>query len=926
MKLFNVITTSLLGFAMAIGTGFAISQNKEVSRAKAAETSYTFTSKAWGDSTNSWTSTKDGGQLQSGRGVQVTTGASGAGATSKSAFNNVTSVEFTYSTNASAGVGNISVTIGSNTAVTYDVTKTGGTADRTTSHTYTTAQSGAISFTVTCTTNSIYVKSIKVTTSGGSDSPLVTDASIGNGEASNAKLVWSNIPGLTISQNKGSSNTAVNTSYNTPFTVRFYIGHVFAFVADTANGYALLDVKFRNSTNGDYYGGTYHASTTWSSETANISTDDTTKLTLTGCENTKSGSTSMISAKDTTNGVGAIYVSTTKQSRPSAITVSYIKPVAGDPTGIACSAQTVVVTETINLKNATTISPVGATTDLSFAIKSGNDKIDLDISTGVVTGKKGGSAVVTITPANTAGGATAIDVNITVTSIAAPGITVGNDYVIYAKDPDNGNFELTGVASNLGTTAAFTGDIPACSYVLSTEAGYYENTVAFKHGTSYLALTANSNNLHTSNTVNANASWKVQWNSTTHEAVVSNAVYGTRSIQFNYNNANSRFACYASENVAIGLYPYSVKALTDFTIDEEISVYKTGTATIGVTYTPADASDKELTWSSANESIATVDNGVVTGVAVGTTTITASKVINGQTVNRTCTVTVLNNQANHKGDASDPFDVSDAINVAKGILTKNSDGTDINLENHYYVKGLITAAVSRTTTQLTFWIGDNEDQINASTGGFEVYKAAEVYGTALESYYEGLTNADVARDFGVGYKVIVLAMLTVYNGTPETVQGSADIVRNNFIEASGFAKSFLDLLSTGDNAVCSADGDTDLEELQIAWALLAEDYTTLNEEAKELLVSITANKNGNDVQKATALYDYIVAKYGEQLESDDCSNYNFMGRTVVSGANPRINALINRNSNIFIVVIVSSILTISSLGLFFFLRKRRVNK
>ena len=163
---FTKITGALLGLTMAIGVGVAMNQQSKADRVDAATDTFTFTSKAWADSTNSWTSTKDGGQLTSGRGVQVTKTVGTAGATSKQSFTSISRIEFTYSTNANAGVGSISVTIGSNTATTYTVTKTGGTTDRTTYHDYSTAQTGAVSFTVTCTTNSIYIKSITITTSG----------------------------------------------------------------------------------------------------------------------------------------------------------------------------------------------------------------------------------------------------------------------------------------------------------------------------------------------------------------------------------------------------------------------------------------------------------------------------------------------------------------------------------------------------------------------------------------------------------------------------------------------------------------------------------------------------------------------------------------------------------------------------------------
>ena len=46
-------------------------------------------------------------------------------------------------------------------------------------------------------------------------------------------------------------------------------------------------------------------------------------------------------------------------------------------------------------------------------------------------------------------------------------------------------------------------------------------------------------------------------------------------------------------------------------------------ATVTATIAPSDATNKSITWSTANPTIATVSNGVVTGVATGETTLTA---------------------------------------------------------------------------------------------------------------------------------------------------------------------------------------------------------------------------------------------------------------------------------------------------------------
>ena len=147
----------------AAGASITVSANTTLYARWTTTSTYTFTTNAWGDSTNSWTSGKAGNQLTSGRGIQVTTGSSGANATTTSSFSLVSQIVVTYSTNASKGAGTIAFQVGSNTASSQSVTTSGGTSDRTLTYSFNPKQTGAVKITVTCTTNSIYVKSVAIT-------------------------------------------------------------------------------------------------------------------------------------------------------------------------------------------------------------------------------------------------------------------------------------------------------------------------------------------------------------------------------------------------------------------------------------------------------------------------------------------------------------------------------------------------------------------------------------------------------------------------------------------------------------------------------------------------------------------------------------------------------------------------------------------
>ena len=76
-----------------------------------------------------------------------------------------------------------------------------------------------------------------------------------------------------------------------------------------------------------------------------------------------------------------------------------------------------------------------------------------------------------------------------------------------------------------------------------------------------------------------------------------------------------------------------------------LSLTEGGTETLTATITPANATNKNVTWSSSNTAVATVENGVVTAVSVGTATITVTTEDGGKAT--CCEVTVTAAQTGH---------------------------------------------------------------------------------------------------------------------------------------------------------------------------------------------------------------------------------------------------------------------------------------
>lgn len=126
-------------------------------------------------------------------------------------------------------------------------------------------------------------------------------------------------------------------------------------------------------------------------------------------------------------------------------------------------------------------------------------------------------------------------------------------------------------------------------------------------------------------------------------AIITNL--GSKKPYFRYNSSNPRFALYTSTTMAmIQLYK---KTSGDPSVHVESVALTPSTAnmvtgdelTLTATVLPNNAGNKDLTWSSDKESVAKVSSkGVVTAVAAGVATITATSVDGGKTA--TCVVTV----------------------------------------------------------------------------------------------------------------------------------------------------------------------------------------------------------------------------------------------------------------------------------------------
>ena len=135
-------------------------------------------------------------------------------------------------------------------------------------------------------------------------------------------------------------------------------------------------------------------------------------------------------------------------------------------------------------------------------------------------------------------------------------------------------------------------------------------------------------------------------------------------------------------------------AVTGISLDSSTKTVAAGdTVTITATITPSNATNKGIVWTSSDETVATVNGGIVTGVGNGTAVITAKTVDGGFTATCSVTSTVVNlldrskssvsnyvNRDNGQLASSDTFDATDFIWLEPNT-TYYSEGC--YLENFY---------------------------------------------------------------------------------------------------------------------------------------------------------------------------------------------------------------------------------------------------
>lgn len=165
------------------------------------------------------------------------------------------------------------------------------------------------------------------------------------------------------------------------------------------------------------------------------------------------------------------------------------------------------------------------------------------------------------------------------------------------------------------------------------------------------------------------------------------------------------------------------------TIDKANLELKVGeTSVINATITPSNATNKNITWSSSDNNVATVSNGTVTAIGAGSTIITATTEDGGYTAN--CTVTV-----------SSPVINTDAIFTLSDVTGKAGDEVKVklSLKSSENINTIAISNINFSDKLIFQGFSDYEDisDLAAITPTFDETNKAIVIGLKNSVAYDG---------------------------------------------------------------------------------------------------------------------------------------------------------------------------------------------
>ena len=516
-------------------------------------------------------------------------------------------------------------------------------------------------------------------------------------------------------------------------------------------------------------------------------------------------------------GTATITVKTTSGNKTAICDVTIKNPVIS-VTGVSLNKSTTTIevgkTETL----VATVNPSNAT-NKSVTWSSSDTSIANVSSSGVVTGVKAGTATITVRT---------VDGNKTATCA----VTIKNPVISVTSVSLN----KTQATIDVGKTVELTATV--------TPSNATNKTVTWESSDTSIATVSNS-------------------------GVVTGVKAGTATITVRTVDGNKTATC----NVTVKTPTVQV---TGVSLNKSTTSVEVGHNTkLIATVMPNNATNKNVTWTSSDESVATVSNGLVTGVKKGTATITVRTVDGNKTA--TCMVNV----------------VETSVPVTGVSLNKQTMSLNIGMEEQL----IPTVTPSNTTNDNVVWTSSDTSVATVSLAGVvtgikagsvtitvrtvDGNKTATCEVTVIDPtiYVTGVNINKTELSIDIGKTETLVATVTPSNATNKSVTWTSSDTSIVSVSDSGIVTGIK--AGTATITVKTVDGNktatcevTVIKEEDSQEPI---DNNDNNKESNNLIKTITINGTSIPLEDDKVKYSYTVdnsidtVEIGSTLVNDEIS-------------------------------------------------------
>jgi uncharacterized protein YjdB len=254
----------------------------------------------------------------------------------------------------------------------------------------------------------------------------------------------------------------------------------------------------------------------------------------------------------------------------------------------------------------------------------------------------------------------------------------------------------------------------------------------------------------------------------------------------------------------------SLTAVTGVSLNHPTLSLTPGGATgpLVTTVFPANATNQAVTWTTSDANVATVENGVVTPVGVGTATITATTEDGAKVAISTVTVATVTDASGGLGVAADLSGFNQyypllAGNVApssnlkvEGVAIGGPENYDVNM-NCYFVAGPFNSypALSSPTQGLTMNINSEKTCVITNVDGYTLAAIPNSVTVKVDSSGEVSVNNVQLWKAESGYKIV--------GYMPGPTSGSATLIEENLSTLINFIGVEIPVVGSSGTQVAS---------------------------------------------------------------------------------------------------------------------------